>query len=254
MHTPLPRLGALLALLLAMRAPAWAEAPVPVHVLESMRAPDGQGAVLNGPLLLQRARQAFDAAGLSVRLEFMPLRRSLHELQANRTAFCLLGAFYTPERAGFGRYSKALVREEQQVLIGPPAVMAQLAERPDAQAALQDSRFELLSFEGVSYGPELDRWIAGRARPAQLVSAGTARALPMLARGRADFMISTRSELALMLQRQGYGPGEFTALQPPGMPEPPSRHLLCSLKVEPAWVARFDAALPELPLQGAAPN
>jgi len=214
-----------------------------VHVLDSMRAADGRGAVLTGPQLLQRAQQAFDAAGLAVQMEFMPLRRSLRELQANHTAFCLLGAFHTPERAAYGRYSKALMQEEQQVLIGRPAVLAQLGQQPDAQAALQDTRFELLSFEGVSYGAELDRWIAGRTRPALLVSAGTARALPMLARGRADYMISTRSELALMLQRQGYGPHEFSALQPPGMPAPPSRHLLCSLKVEPGWLARFDAAL-----------
>ena len=166
----MPHPGPLFLALAALLAPAWADEPGPdpspmrVHVLDSMRAADGRGAVLTGPQLLQRAQQAFDAAGLAVQMEFMPLRRSLHELQANHTAFCLLGAFYTPERAGFGRYSKALVREEQQVLIGRPAVMAQLAERPDAQAALQDPRFEFLSFEGVSYGGELDRWIASRPR------------------------------------------------------------------------------------------
>ncbi len=55
------------------------------------------------------------------------------------------------------------------MLIGRPAMLAQLAQDPDAQAAPQDPRFELLSFEGVSYG-------------AELVSAGTARALPMRAR------------------------------------------------------------------------
>lgn len=248
----MPRLVPTLYFLLALHPVVQAAEPMSVHVIEAVRGRAGQGPVLSGPQLLQRAQHAFDTAGLAVRMEFMPLRRSLHELQANKAAFCLLGAFHTPERAAFARYSRPLVQEEQQVLIGRPAVLAQLAQHLDAQAALQDPRFELLSFEGVSHGAELDRWIAGRARPALLVSAGTARALPMLARGRADYMISTRSELALMLQRQGYGPSEFTALQPPGMPEPPSRHLLCSLKVDPAWLARFDAALPELPLQGQA--
>lgn len=238
-----------LALTLALSAAALAAEPMPVHVLEGPRGADGKPQAHPVTGLQQRMQQVFDAAGLAVRFESVPLRRSLEALRRNDAAFCVLGAFRTPEREGFARYSRAVLQEEQQVLIAPAAVAAQLRPLGSAQLALHDSRFQLLVFEGVSYGVELDRWIALRPQPPVRASAGTARALPMLERGHADLMIGARSELEAMRRREGYAPGRFEAVLLPGMPAAPTRHLLCSLKVEPAWLARFDAALPAQPWQ-----
>jgi len=243
-------------LLALFSAAAWAEqaTPLPVHTLEAPRGADGRPQAHPVTGLQERMQKVFDAAGLSVRFEPVPLRRSLEALRRNDEAFCVLGVFRTPEREGFARYSRAVALEEQQVLIASSTVAAQLRQLGSAQQALHDSRFQLLVFEGVSYGVELDRWLALRPQPPVRASAGTARPLPMLARGHADLMIGARSELEAMRQREGYAPGRFEAVLLPGMPPPPTRHLLCSLKVAPAWVARFDAALPALPLQAKPPQ
>ncbi len=75
---------------------------MPVHVTESVRGRAGQGPVPSGPQLVQRAQLAFDTAGLAVRMACMPLRRSLHELQANQMAFCLLGPSTPPSVRSLG--------------------------------------------------------------------------------------------------------------------------------------------------------
>ncbi len=238
--------------LLALPTALLGAEPLPVHVLEAPRGPDGRPQSHPVTGLQERMHKVFEAAGLRVRFEPVPLRRSLEALRRNDEAFCVLGVFRTPERESFGRYSRAVELEEQQVLIAPAAVAAQLRQLGSAQVALHDSRFQLLVFEGVSYGVELDRWLALRPQPPVRASAGTARALSMLERGHADLMIGARSELESMRRREGYAPLRFEAVLLPGMPAPPTRHLLCSLKVEPTWLARFDAALAELPLQGQA--
>ncbi|MBH9577931.1 substrate-binding periplasmic protein [Inhella proteolytica] len=237
--------------LLILVGPATASAaePIPVHVLEAPRGADGQPQTHPVTGLQERMQKVFDTAGLAVRFEPVPLRRSLQALSRNDEALCVLGVFRTPEREAFGRYSRPVVLEEQQVLIAPARVAAQLRQLATAQLALHDSRFQLLVYEGVSYGVELDRWIALRPQSPVRASSGTARALPMLERGHADLMIGARSELEAMRRREGYPMGRFEAVLLPGMPAPPTRHLLCSRKVDPAWVARFDAALPAVPWQ-----
>ncbi|MBL8276403.1 MAG: hypothetical protein JNL93_06880 [Pelomonas sp.] len=65
----------------------------------------------------------------------------------------------------------------------------------------------------------------------------------MLARGHADFTTSVASEL---LELHGRGDPDAEAVETvllPGMPPPPQRHLACSLKVPPAWLLQFDAAV-----------
>lgn len=181
-------------------------------------------------------------AGLTLQWQPVPFRRSLEELRRNGAAFCVLGVFDVPQRRQHARLSLPLAAGEPQVLLAARRVAARMRALPDVRSAMLDPRFELLAFDGVAYGAELDRWMAERERAPLWVGSGAAQVVPMLARGRADFTVSVPSEWAQLRATAGAEIRDVEVLQLPGMPAPPTRHLACSLRVPAEWLARFDAA------------
>lgn len=222
-----------------VRAPAGELAMTVQHVPLSGAGPDGT------PPLPMAGRTALWAhkAGLTLHWEAVPFKRSLQDLQRNQQPMCVLGVFDTPARRRFARFSLPIYQEEQQVFLVASRVAGQLQALADARAALLSPQFKLLVYDGVAYGGLLDTWIAERQPPPLRASAGTARMSTMLARGHADFTISVASELR---ELQGRGEPDAEAIEAvllPGIPPPPQRHLACSMKVPPAWLKRFDAAV-----------
>lgn len=191
----------------------------------------------------RRTAQWATQAGLELRWVSVPIKRSIEELRRNHTAFCVLGLFDLPERRRFARYSLPISNGEAPVLLVARRVAAQMRLLPDARSALLDPRFEMLAFDGAAYGETLDRWAAERQRPPLRVNAGTAQAVPMLNRGRADFMITVDAEWHQMLAKGGEDVAGLEIVRLPGMPEPPRRHLACSQRVPADWLARFNAAV-----------
>lgn len=214
------------------------------HIPLAGSGPDGT------PALPMAGRTAIWAhrAGLALRWEPVPFKRSLQDLQRNAQPLCVLGMFDTPERHRFARFSLPIYREEQQVFLAATRVAAQLRTLADARAALLSPQLQLLVYDGVAYGGPLDGWIAQRQPPPLRASAGTSRLSTMLARGHADFTISVASELRELQARGEPDADAVEAVLLPGMPPPPQRHLACSLKVPPAWLQRFDAAVRAHPL------
>lgn len=186
-------------------------------------------------------------AGLSLRWEAVPLKRSLQALESNQQPLCVLGVFDTPERRRFARFSRPIHQEEQQVFLAARRAVPALRALPDARAALQSPALKLLVYDGVAYGGPLDAWIAQRQPPPVRASATTSRLATMLARGHADFAISVAAELREMQLRGVPDANELEVVLLPGMPAPPKRHLACSLKVSPEWLQRFDAAVQAAP-------
>jgi uncharacterized protein (TIGR02285 family) len=199
--------------------------------------------------MAERVARWLSEAGLRDRWEPVPLKRSLYELQVNAEPVCVLGAFRTPERERFAQFSAPIHLEEPQVFIAQAAVAVRLRAHGEARKALNDPSLRLLIYDGVSYGIELDRWIAERPTAPLRAHAGRARALDMLARGRADWMIGTTDELRNMLAS---GPAaaalRFEAVRLPGMPPPVTRHLACSQRVPVDWMERIDRAIKARPL------
>ena len=186
--------------------------------------------------------------GLAIRWEPVPFKRSLQDLQRNQAPLCVLGVFDTPERRRFARFSLPIYQEEQQVFITARRAAPALRAQPDARAAVLAPQLQLLVYDGVAYGGPLDAWIGARQPPPVRATAGTSRLATMLARGHADFTISVASELRELQARGEPDATQLEAVLLPGMPPPPQRHLACSLKVPPAWLQRFDAAVRAHPL------
>jgi uncharacterized protein (TIGR02285 family) len=198
--------------------------------------------------MAERVARWLADAGLRAQWEPVPLKRSLFELQANTEALCVLGAFRTPERERFAQFSAPIHLEDPQVFIAQAPMAMRLRAHGDARKALNDTRLRLLVYDGVSYGNELDRWIAERPEAPLRAHAGRARALEMLARGRADWMIGTTDELRVMLASgAAAGTSRFEAVRLPGMPPPVTRQLACSQQVPAEWMQRLDRAIKSRP-------
>lgn len=238
-------LVATLAVLTGAAAAAPAAEPVMVvhHIPLPGSGPDG------APALPMAGRVATWAhrAGLALRWEAVPLKRSLQALQRNTEPLCVLGMFDTPERRRFARFSRPIHQEEQQVFLVARHAAAALRALPDARAAVLSPQLKLLVYDGVAYGATLDGWIAQRRPPPLRASASSAHPPTMLARSHADFTISVAGELREWQRRGEPHAQALETVLLPGMPAPPRRHLACSMKVSPEWLRRFDAAV------GAAP-
>lgn len=230
-----------LAALLGVTAPVLAQDAVMTvhHVPVAGGGPDGT------PDLPMAGRVAVWAhrAGLALRWEAVPFKRSLQDLQRNQQPMCVLGVFDTPERRRYARFSLPIYQEEQQVFLAAKRVAATLRAQRDARTAVLSPTLQLLVYDGVSYAGTLDGWIAQRQPPPVRASAGTSGLATMLVRGNADFTISVASELREMKQRRVPHAQGLEAVLLPGMPPPPLRHLACSMQVSPAWMQRFDAAV-----------
>ncbi|RTL43863.1 MAG: transporter substrate-binding domain-containing protein [Burkholderiales bacterium] len=134
-------------------------------------------------------------AGLALRWEAVPFKRSLQDLQRNAAPLCVLGVFDTPERRHFAKFSLPIFQEEQQVFIAASRAAPTLRAQPGAHAAILSPKLQLLVYDGVGYGTVLDAWIAERRPPPVRATAGTSNLATMLSRGHADFTIATLAAL-----------------------------------------------------------
>lgn len=211
-------------------------APLPPR---SYTAPDGQPA----GTLIEQFRGLAEQAGLKIRLQETPLKRSLHEIEQQRAPLCALGAFRTPEREVWGRYSLALSADAAPLFYATPAQAPRLKRHASAAAVLADPALLLVLVDGVSYGNQLDALIAAAPRPPLRAGIDQQRMFRMLLAGRADYSIASPEELAHLVERGELPAAGLEAVRLPGMPEGRSRHLLCSKLVPEALLQRIDAAL-----------
>ncbi len=193
--------------------------------------------------LIEQLSGLTEAAALQVRLQETPLKRSLHEIEQNRTALCALGVFRTPEREVWGRYSLMLSTDAAPLFYATPAVAPRLRRHANAAAVLADPGLQLVIVDGVSYGSQLDALIANAARLPLRAGVDQQRMFRMLLAGRADYSIGSPEELSHLVDRRELPAGALEPVRLPGMPEGRSRHLLCSQQVPERVMQRLDAAI-----------
>lgn len=197
--------------------------------------------------LIRRVQQLAKATGLAIELQEAPLRRSLREIELNQHPLCALGAFKTPDREAFARFSEPLSVDAAPAMLAVPAVAARLRAHTSLQDLLADTSLQLLVVSGVSYGNRLDGQIAAMPRPPMRVTASQLQLFRMLTLGRADYMIASREELAHVIDQGALPRNALELVNFEGMPAGRGRHLACSRQVTPALMQKLDAAIRTLP-------
>lgn len=241
------RFFALLILpLLMLGGSAAAKPPVALYFMEQMPTSGVDADGRPQGELVERMRRVEQLAGLRLNWQLTPLKRGLLDLRDNREPICVLGVFRSSEREAFARFSRPLLAGIPQALVARRDAARRLRELPHARAAVLGSELRLLVFDGVSYGEELDGWIAARQGPTLRVLAGPMRVVEMLSRDRADFAIMTARGLDQWRRDGVLGAQELEVVGTLTLPPPPARHVACSLRVGEAWMRELDQAIQQL--------
>lgn len=196
--------------------------------------------------LMERTARLLQRAGIKASYAEVPVRRTLQHLQANQTALCSPGLYKNPEREAFARFTLPIHRDRPHVVLAHAQAVAQM--RPLARVAqlFADASLQPGVLEGVSYGTQLDQYLAGAARPpvrAQLTPLQLAR---MVGLRRVDYMLIDEEDLAWLRKDADFAQLPLVRVEFPDMPRGELRYLACSPQVTPQTLDRINHAIREL--------
>jgi len=226
--------------------PARATPAVPVQVILSDPAMlDVVTALPDRPPLSVRA--VLDAAAADLGLELsisdpVPFRRALRETASAPAATCLPFVVRTPEREAFLRFSEPVLPEEVSVIVyrADNAAVARHARFDDV---LRDAGLTLSKRDGLFYGREIEEKLKTFATPVRTFSAVDATACTLVARGRADYCISTVDALADLKKEEPELFAEMRAGLYPDSPKTEAIRIGCNHRTPEAFIARVNQAL-----------
>lgn len=196
-------------------------------------------------ILLDKTRAIMERARIHASFQEVPLKRIVKNIQSNEQRLCSPGWYKLPERERFARFSLPMHQDRPHVVLSAPAMRSAVQAHANLRALLADARLKLSVVSGVSYGPELDALIAASAQVPMQVSVTPLQLARMVLAGRADYMFLDEDDLRYF-QQQGELSAEAAGLSLSDMPAGLQRHLMCSMAVEPASLARINQAIREL--------
>lgn len=244
MVRPSPRPLALLALLLA--GGAWAQAPLAIEYRDKPPYSYTEAGRPAG-FLIERTARLLRRAGLHARYAEVPIRRTLQNLQANQAAVCSPGLYRNPEREAFARFSLPIHRDKPHVVLAHANVAAQVRALPRVAQLFADASLQPGVMDGVSYGQQLDQYLANAARTpvrAQLAPLQLAR---MVAARRVDYMLIDEEDLGWLRRDPEFSQWPLVRIEFADMPRGELRYLACSRRVTARTMERINEAIRELP-------
>ena len=196
--------------------------------------------------LMERTARLLKRAGIEARYAEVPIRRTLQNLQANQSPLCSPGLYKNPEREAFARFSLPIHRDKPHVVLAHASVAAQIRALPRVSLLFMDTSLQPGVMDGVSYGQQLDQFIAAAPRPpvrAQLTPLQLAR---MVGARRVDYMLIDEEDLGWLRKDPEFTPLPLVRIEFADMPRGELRYLACSQQVPAATMDRLNQAIREL--------
>lgn len=196
--------------------------------------------------LMERTARLLKRAGVEPRYAEVPIRRTLQHLQANQAALCSPGLYKNPEREAFARFSLPIHRDKPHVVLAHTHAVAQIRAVTRVAQLFADPSLQPGVLDGVSYGQQLDQYLAAAAKPvvrAQLTPLQLAR---MVAARRVDYMLIDEEDLGWLRKDPEFAPLPLVHVEFADMPRGELRYLACSQQVAPQTMDRLNQAIREL--------
>ena len=242
------RPGRWLSILLALSAPALADAPAPpgeLSVYYFERMPffgdhDGKAA----GLLIDVTRLILDETAIPYRFVNVPVVRVFDSLKKPGNS-CLVGALKNKERETIYAYSDDFIYRDQPFrIVVNKARRTALPERPTIRQVLQ-SKLRLGVAEGYVYGDWLDRKIVEYQPTLQKVNIGndTERMHKMIIGGRFDYMFAVAEEAQHIVAEDREHSDNLTTVEIADAPNGNMRYLMCSKGIDAATLKKINAAI-----------
>jgi polar amino acid transport system substrate-binding protein len=197
--------------------------------------------VLTG-LDVELARVAFSRADIPVRFDNMAWDEAQRRIRDGTVDFAM-GAFRTPERATFARFSEPYRSEDVSLFLRPEAAarFEGLVPKP-LWRALAAAGMRIAVLGRASYGPTLDGLIAGPPPSPKLVTVGSiADAVERVLDGAADGVLFDRLAAEHRILADALN-GTLVEVAPV-LYRGPVHFMFSKVTVSPEQVAAFDAAM-----------
>ncbi|HEY8026715.1 MAG TPA: transporter substrate-binding domain-containing protein [Burkholderiaceae bacterium] len=188
---------------------------------------------------------AFAKLDIPIHWSKVPVNRILAQIKMNREAACSPGSYKKPDREKYARYSIPIYRDKPLVglanarFLAEPGITArELLARPDTR---------LLVKQNFSQGAYMDELIA--KMPSAHVFPTTDEVptmVQMIARGRADLIITTQEEVEIYIHQSGFKLEDFHILVFPDVPEVEKRYILCSQEVPVEVIDNLNSVLTKI--------
>lgn len=195
--------------------------------------------------LMERTMRLMKRAGLDAHYAEVPIRRTLMNLQANQEPMCSPGLYKNPEREVFARFTLPIHRDRPHVVLAHASVAAQIRARARVAQLFADASLQPGLLDGVSYGLQLDQYLATAAKPpirAQLTVMQLAR---MVGAHRVDYMLIDEEDLNWLRKDPEFTPLPLVRVEFADMPRGELRYLACSQQVPPQTIERLNQAIRE---------
>ena len=195
--------------------------------------------------LMERTIRLLKRAGIEARYAEVPVRRTLMNLQANQAPLCSPGLYKNPEREAFARFSLPMHRDRPHVVLAHASVAAQIRAMPRVAQLFADTTLQPGLLEGVSYGLQLDQYLATAAKPpvrAQLTVMQLAR---MVGARRVDYMLIDEEDLGWLRRDPEFTPLPLVRIAFADAPRGELRYLACSQQVSQQTMDRINQAIRE---------
>ena len=224
---------------------AWAQPPLAIEYRDKPPYTYTEGGKPAG-FLMERTARLLKRAGLQASFAEVPIRRTLINLQGNQTALCAPGLYKIPEREAYAKFSLPIHRDKPHVVLAHAGAAAQIRAMTRVAQLFADPALQPGLLDGVSYGQQLDQFLAGAARPplrAQLTPLQLAR---MVGARRADYMLIDEEDLGWLRKDPDFAPLQLARIEFADMPRGQLRYFACSQQVPAQAMDKLNQAIREL--------
>jgi uncharacterized protein (TIGR02285 family) len=244
---PLPPLACWFALLATLWAGGACAQPATLNVEYRDKPPYSytEGGKPAG-FLMERTVRLLKRAGIEARFAEVPIRRTLMNLQANQAALCSPGLYKNPEREAFARFSLPIHRDKPHVVLANAGAAAQIRAMAHVAQLFADPTLQPGLLDGVSYGQQLDQYLAGAARSPERARLTVLQLARMVGAHRVDYMLIDEEDLAWLRRDPDFTPLALVRVEFADMPHGELRYLACTQQVSLQTMDRINQAIREL--------
>lgn len=196
--------------------------------------------------MMERTLKLLIRAGVHARYAEVPIRRTLMNLQGNQTALCSPGMYKIPEREVFARFSLPIHRDRPHVVLAHANVAAQIRALPHVAQLFADASLQPGVLDGVSYGQQLDQFLASAAKPAVRAQLTPLQLARMVGARRADYMLIDEEDLGWLRKDPDFAPLQLARIEFADMPRGQLRYFACSQQVPAQAMDKLNQAIREL--------
>ncbi|PXX39956.1 transporter substrate-binding domain-containing protein [Undibacterium pigrum] len=193
-------------------------------------------------ILLERAKQIFNAAQIPSRFVEEPAKRIWSNFSGGTKNYCSFGWYRVAEREALVQFSEPFHTDPPHTLLVSPAATKLVAAHRTLKSLMSDTSLTLGIVDAVSYGPELDAMFVTTRNKIERSTTLPMIMARMVAANRASYMLIDREDWEYLKDKEE-SLNQTTQMDLQGMPAGLNRYIVCSKDVSVDQMRKINTAL-----------